>query len=203
MANPENPSSWTFLTTAQLQDKKEYYIFITTTGGLYRYDINDIIRVEGYYNKTPQIVFVRKGRSMTNITGEKLSVNQVIEAIQYAGKQTETILSHFKVEADSDNSRYILRAEFFEHISEEKGRAFLVSFDECLKYTNIEYKSKRDSMRLADPVLYVMCKGWHEYGQTQLVKSGRRAFQTKAQVLSPVKLDTIEVNSRLACVIEM
>jgi hypothetical protein len=139
---------------------------------------------------------------MTNITGEKLSVNQAIEAIQYAGTQTDAIPLHFKVEADSDKSRYILRAEFFEHLSEEKGRAFLISFDECLKYANIEYKSKRDSTRLINPVLHVMRKGWHEYGQKQLVKSGRRAFQAKAQVLSPVKLDTIEINLWLVRVIE-
>ncbi len=202
MADPENPSSWTFITTAQLQDEKEYYIFITTTGGLYRYDINDIIRVEGYHNKTPQIVFVRKGRNMTNITGEKLSVDQAIEAIQYAGSQTDTIPLHFKVEAESDKSRYILRAEFSEYISKKKGRAFLMSFDECLKYANIEYKSKRNSTRLVSPVLHVMRKGWHEYGQKQLVKSGRRAFQAKAQVLSPVKLDTIEINLWLVRIIE-
>ena len=140
---------------------------------------------------------------MTNITGEKLSVDQAIESVQYAGRQTDTIPLHFKVEADFDKSRYILRAEFFEHISEEKGRTFLMSFDECLKYVNIEYKSKRDSTRLVSPVLHVMRKGWHEYIQKQLAKSGRRAFQTKAQILSPVKLDAIEINSWLVRVIEM
>ena len=36
----------------------------------------------------------------------------------------------------------------------------------------------------------------------QLAKSGRRAFQTKAQILSPVKLDAIEINSWLVRVIE-
>ena len=61
---------------------REYYIFFTTTSGLYRYDINDVIKVTGRYNQTPQIIFLRKGRGMTNITGEKLSVNQVIEAVQ-------------------------------------------------------------------------------------------------------------------------
>jgi len=203
MDDPEQPASWTFLTTEQLQDGKEYYIFITTTGGLYRYDINDIVRVEGYYNKTPQIVFVRKGRDMTNITGEKLSVDQAIEAIQCAGRQSGVIPSHFKVEADIDNSRYILRVELPNHISEGKGRAFLVSFDEYLKHVNIEYKCKRDSMRLDSPVLHVMREGWYESAQRQLVENGRRAFQTKLQVLSPVKSDAIEIKSQMECVIEM
>ena len=62
MANPEDPGSWTYLTTEQLEEGKEYYIYVTTTGGLYRYDINDIIKVEGFYNKTPQIIFLRKGK---------------------------------------------------------------------------------------------------------------------------------------------
>ncbi|MDJ0810120.1 MAG: GH3 auxin-responsive promoter family protein, partial [Desulfobacterales bacterium] len=42
-AQRDNPEKWDFLTVGQIEDGKDYYIFFTTTGGLYRYDINDVI----------------------------------------------------------------------------------------------------------------------------------------------------------------
>jgi hypothetical protein len=140
---------------------------------------------------------------MTNITGEKLSVDQIIDAIGYASEHTGAIASHFKAEADVDNSRYVLRVEFIEHITEDQGRDFLRCVDDYLKHINIEYKSKRESMRLANPVLHVMREGWYEHGRKQLVESGRRAFQAKTQILSPVKLKTIEIKPELEQVIEI
>ncbi|HKY06900.1 MAG TPA: GH3 auxin-responsive promoter family protein, partial [Candidatus Binatia bacterium] len=52
----------TLLTCAELQEGSSYYPILTTPGGLYRYDINDVVRVAGFYNRTPLIEFVRKGR---------------------------------------------------------------------------------------------------------------------------------------------
>lgn len=200
-ANPDDPSIWEFLTVDKLEDGREYYIFITTMGGLYRYDINDIIRVEGYHNNTPKIVFVRKGRDMTNMTGEKLSADQVIQATQRASRQTGVNPCHFKVEADLQMSRYILRIELYDHISHVMARDFLRSFDENLKDINIEYKAKRDSMRIADPVMHIMRKGWFDNGQRLLAENGNRVFQTKAQVLSQEKSDTQEIMSQVEEVI--
>ena len=79
-AEPDDPERWNFLGAHEVDSPRDYYVFLTTTGGLYRYDINDIVRVEGFYNQAPIITFQRKGRGMTSITGEKVSDNQVIEA---------------------------------------------------------------------------------------------------------------------------
>ena len=49
---------------------------------------------------------------MTNITGEKLSVNQIIDAIQNISQETGATPDHFKAEADTEKSRYIFRVEF-------------------------------------------------------------------------------------------
>ncbi|MBL0715981.1 MAG: GH3 auxin-responsive promoter family protein, partial [Desulfosarcina sp.] len=111
-ARRDQPANWPFLSVAEIEEGRDYYIFITTSGGLYRYDINDVIRVTGRYNDTPQIVFLRKGRGMTNITGEKVSVNQIINAIQNAARDTSTVADHFKAEADAARRRYVLRDEF-------------------------------------------------------------------------------------------
>src|SRR5437867_11355096 len=47
----------TTLTCAELDEGGTYYIILTTPGGLYRYDINDVVRVTGFYRVVAQIDF--------------------------------------------------------------------------------------------------------------------------------------------------
>ncbi len=202
-ADPDHPESWPYLTTAELEMGGEYYIFVTTTSGLYRYDINDVIQVAGRYLNTPEIVFLRKGRGMTNITGEKLSVNQVIDGVQNASRVTGLIPAHFKAEADTDRSRYVLRVEFAGHPEEPEQGTFLREVDNYLKQVNIEYKAKRDSARLGAPVLHVMREGWYERGRRQLAASGKRVFQAKTEVLSRVKAETTVMRPEIQNVVEL
>ena len=201
--NPDDYKQWNFKTVDQLEIGKEYYIFLTTTGGLYRYDINDIIEVTGYYNQTPEIKFLRKGRGMTNLTGEKLSVNQVIDSIEHASIETGALPAHFKAEADSEKSRYLFRVEFTDKVSGSTAHSFLELIDSYLKKINIEYKAKRDSLRLQDPVLHIMKEGWYEYERKKKVEGGHRAFQAKTQLLTPIKQQTISVQNQLVSVVEL
>jgi hypothetical protein len=202
-ASPDDPTKWNFLTVGDVQDGAEYYIFFTTTGGLYRYDINDVVQVRGSYNQTPQIVFLRKGRGQTNLTGEKLSVNQVIDAFQKAAQDTGVVAAHFKAEADAAASRYIFRAEFAAKVSTETHHAFLAALDHRIKESNIEYKSKRDSQRLGAPVLHVMREGWYERGRQQHASEGKRAFQAKTELLSAKALQTGAIKTEVEAIIEM
>ena len=202
-SNPGNTSAWSFKTVGQLEKGGDYYIFVSTTGGLYRYDINDVIRVTGHYNKTPQIVFLRKGRGMTNITGEKLSVNQVIDAVQAASRVAHATADHFKAEADAENSRYILRVEFASQTAPDAQRSFLQAVDGALKDINIEYKAKRDSMRLGAPVLHVMREGWYERGRLAAVGGGGRQFQAKTEKLSANVAAMEDIRPELDAVVEL
>ena len=199
----DDPSKWNFLTVAEIEKSKDYYIFITTTGGLYRYDINDVVRVEGYYNQTPEIVFLRKGRGMTNITGEKLSVNQIISAMQNVSRESGATPDHFKAEADMEKSRYIFRVEFTTAIDPDIQQKFLSGLDLHLKTINIEYKAKRDSQRLKAPVLHVMKEGWYERERIEKVEGGMRAFQAKTQLLSPEKMVTQKIRPELEAIVEI
>jgi len=199
----DDPSKWNFLTAGEIEQNRDYYIFITTTGGLYRYDINDVIRVEGVYNQAPEIIFLRKGRGMTNITGEKLSVNQIIDAIQNVSTESGATPDHFKAEADMGNSRYIFRVEFTTAIDPDTQKNFLLGLDRHLKAINIEYKAKRDSQRLKAPILHVMKEGWYERERKKQVEGGMRAFQAKTQLLSPEKMLTQKIQSDLENIIEL
>ncbi len=199
----DDPGSWQFLTVTEIQEGQEYYIFFTTTSGLYRYDINDVVKVVGRYNLTPEIVFVRKGRGMTNITGEKVSVNQVITAFEKAAEMTGAGVDHFKAEADQKNSRYLFRVEFTSPVAAKVQQAFLSSLDQQLMATNIEYKAKRESQRLGPPLLHVMREGWYERNRKRQIEDGMRAFQAKTQLLTPDMLATQVVKPELEAIVEM
>ena len=180
---PDNPEQWNTLGVHELEVGKEYHVIITTTGGLYRYDINDVIEVVDLWHHTPVVVFRRKGRGMTNLTGEKVCVNHLIEAIEKAAGANGLNAAHFKAEPDGDESRYVFKIEFDQPPSEEVARKFLDAVDAALGECNIEWKSKRSSKRLRDPVLQVMKPGWYERGKQKLVADGKRLFQSKTIIL--------------------
>jgi hypothetical protein len=182
-AHPKNPERWTFLGAHEVDSPRDYYVFVTTTGGLYRYDINDIVRVEGFHNEAPVITFQRKGRGMTSITGEKVSDNQVIEAVTAAAADAGVELAHFRALADAEAARYVFQVEAKGGaISKSQGRGLLEAIEHKLTSLNIEYEAKRKSQRLEAPELQVMKAGWHERG---MESQGKRLFQSKSVVLQP------------------
>jgi hypothetical protein len=202
-AHPDDPGAWICLTAGQVETGAEYYILVTTADGLYRYDINDIVRVEGRYHEAPEIVFLRKGRGMTNLTGEKVSVNQIIETFQRASRCTGALVGHFKAEADPEHGRYLFRVEFAHRLDRPLQRQFLAALDRHLMDLNLEYKSKRESQRLAAPVLHVMREGWYERGRRRQVADGQRAFQAKTELLSADRLRTRFIRPELEAIVEL
>lgn len=180
---PDEPQSWGFVGPAELVIGREYYVFVTTSGGLYRYDMNDVIEMVDTYNSTPVVEFRRKGRGMTNLTGEKLSVNQVLRGMKKAGESVGVGVGHFRAEPDVARSLYVYKVEFESTLPAGKRSVFLGRLDEAIGELNIEYKAKRASGRLGPPVLQVMKSGWYERGKQRLVAEGKRLFQAKTVLL--------------------
>jgi hypothetical protein len=176
---PDEPDAWTFLGVEALEVGRQYYVFLTTPAGLYRYDINDVIEVVGHHHRTPVVCFRRKGRGMTSLTGEKLSENQVIDAMTEAARGLDLALVHFRAEPDADQSRYVFKVELEKPFPEERTDELLERLEQELCELNLEYRSKRSSGRLHGPVLQVMKAGWHDEERKQLAEEGKPLFQAK------------------------
>ncbi len=58
-----------------------YQVLITTYAGLYRYAIGDRVRVTGWHGKTPQLEFIGRGGLVSDLCGEKLTENFVLERL--------------------------------------------------------------------------------------------------------------------------
>ena len=151
-------------------------------------DINDIVRVTGHYRNTPVIEFLRKGRDVANLTGEKVHVTQVIQAVQQAQDDAQLCLRHFRVVADVIRCRYEFMLEFEEACSStERLSIFLARVDEVLAQVNVEYLQKRRSRRLGSPCLHVMKHGWFERTVRGRLQQGARDAQLKLSLLTETK----------------
>lgn len=170
-----------FLTIDQIEEGKQYYIFATTQNGLYRYFINDIIEVNGRFNNTPTIRFVQKGKGVTNITGEKLYENHLIEAIGEVKQKLGLDIQFFIMFAMPDNLQYHLYVEldFAEVQNDDYQPEIVKEVEESLCKLNIEYKSKRESQRLQPVKVTFLAEGTSEAYKRDCIENGQREAQFK------------------------
>ena len=169
----------------ELEVGKRYYLYFTNNAGLYRYDINDIVEVKGFVNGTPTIDFIQKGKGVTNITGEKIYEQQVLLAVQKAEEKHRIKLAFFQVQARVELSRYDLFCEFeTDSLNKAKKLAFLQEVETQLQLLNLEYKTKRKSLRLDAMQLHVLAENSFETFKKFRVKQGVREAQLKTVPLS-------------------
>ena len=178
----------------ELEDGKRYYVVLSGANGLYRYDINDVAQVEGFHLGTPKIRFVRKGRDMVSITGEKLHLNQIQAAVRDAEGGGGFQVWQFRIIPDVAGQRYdvLLESHGLPSDATAGGRAFLEAFDRSLSAANVEYASKRKSRRLLPPRLFFMKPGWAE----RLCRADFRAGKREAQYKWPAIRESWDEASR-------
>lgn len=181
----ESEFSSNYLLVDQLQVGKRYRLYFTNRAGLYRYDINDIVEVKGFVNGVPTIDFVQKGKGVTNITGEKIYEQQVLDVVAKAAALHDLKIAYYQLQARMELSRY----DFFCEIegdghAEQQLIEFLADLDSLMKKTNLEYKTKRDSMRLHPMQLNLLGKNSFEAFRKWRVANGVREAQIKNVPLS-------------------
>ena len=174
-----------FLLCDELEKGREYFIIVTTPGGLCRYNIDDIVMVKGFFNNTPMIEFVQKGLNAVSVMGEKLYESQMNEAVNRAVDKNKLLLEFFCASVQPDKPpRYIFLVEFDGSVSPGGKRELLKSIEEELRLENAEYKYVRDSQLLDPPILKVVKKGEFERYRARRVMEGANDSQFKVPELT-------------------
>ena len=174
-----------FLGLQELSEGEFYYVFVTTPDGLYRYDINDIVTVNGRISATPTLAFVQKGKGVTNITGEKLYENQLIQAIESACGDRALSPVFFVTLADEERAQYVTYLEATGgHVSAD---ALNEAVDAQLRAFNLEYDAKRSSLRLEPPQVHRLAAGTADAYRRHCVSNGQRDAQFKVLHLQYAK----------------
>jgi hypothetical protein len=171
----------TVLEAHELEVGKDYYILLTTSSGLYRYHISDVMRCVGYRGKAPVLEFLNKGQRYSDMEGEKISEHQLVQATSEAGAQAGLRLSAFTAvpirpnEQGGDSSRpyYALAVEAPEVADEPAARRFLDAVDRWLSTNNVMYAGKRSDGYLGPPRLVCIPEGaWKEFDQSEIARRG-------------------------------
>ncbi|MBA4067261.1 MAG: auxin-responsive protein [Isosphaera sp.] len=172
----------TVLGAHELTEGASYYILPTTAYGLYRYHISDLVRVTGFYGRTPVVEFLGKGHRFANLTGEKLSEYQVTRAMDATVKQVPQPVTAYTLAPVWDDRQpyYALFLEEPDAADEAGLRRFLAAFDRQLGVENVEYAAKRDGGRLG-PVRAVLIPAgtWAAWDRERLAKTGGSPEQYK------------------------
>jgi hypothetical protein len=140
----------------ELEIGKEYEVVLTTGGGFYRYNLEDIVRVTGFKGQCPLIRFVGRNNNVSDLFGEKLNEHHVSRAVSEAMRRASLNPSFFMVapERIGDTLSYVLFIE-----SDERFYADSVAEDLDSKLQdNYHYRYCRRLGQLEKPKIFLIDK---------------------------------------------
>ncbi|MFT4304781.1 MAG: GH3 auxin-responsive promoter family protein [Candidatus Woesearchaeota archaeon] len=164
------------LTVDQLKINKLYRVLMTTSEGLYRYDIGDIIKVVGFLNKLPLIVFHDRDNFL-NIVGELAHENVIVEAVNKT-------IHHYKINVKGftlipsftgTKPRYEILIEIENYKNLKIINEFRKEIDKNLQEFISDYKQMRNEFgRMQILVLSIVKKGsFDKINKDHLTRSGQ------------------------------
>lgn len=172
----------------ELEIEKRYSVVITTGGGFYRYLLQDIIEVVGFYHEIPLIRFIGKTDRISDWFGEKLNegfVSSVLESL-FEENSLTPIFSMLAPNSDEE-FRYTLYLE--------------LPKDQPHEFNQIELAQALDQ-KLQQNFHYSYCRKLGQISQADLYiisQQGKQAYltarQNQGQKLGNIKNTRLETTS--------
>jgi hypothetical protein len=157
----------------EVEEGQEYHVLMTTSAGLYRYHIGDVIRVVGFSGQAPLVEFLHRGEHVSSMAGEKLTEHQVVAAMQRSLERVNAAVTSFLLAP-----RWKQPPHYVLHVEAAAGQDVLpaaelgTEFDRQLASVNLEYASRRRSERLGSIQVNVLSSG--RLAQRDQVEAERR-----------------------------
>lgn len=180
----QNP---TVVEAHELLPDHDYFILLTTSSGLYRYDICDVVRCTGFAGTTPLLRFLHKGAHISNLTGEKISESQVIDAVRFALDAIGHHVSNFTLTPVwGEPPYYQLLIEDCDLPTLEIAERLAALTDAKLQELNCEYQEKRNTGRLDSIRITRLRVGtWRRFAEQRQSRFGGSVEQFKHPCLIP------------------
>lgn len=176
--DPEDETAEHTLGIEELEVGKEYEVIITNQSGFYRYRFNDIIRVVGYCNNCPTIVFAYRKGQLINVTGEKTNFEQMAAAITRLEELTATKIKEWTVFVDKGETQY--RYGILLETEDNKDlRGYTEEFEEILREVNPQYLYYEGNDLIEPPVILSQQPGTHEAWKQARLEAGASDSQVK------------------------
>lgn len=104
--NPPTLGVW------EVEQGKYYYLVVTTSGGLYRYSMEDLVYIKDFWDKTPILEFISKRKRQVSVSNERINENDVTQAVVAALAECKASVADF-VLVPTHSMRYKLLLDHF------------------------------------------------------------------------------------------
>ncbi|MBE3070012.1 MAG: GH3 auxin-responsive promoter family protein, partial [Planctomycetes bacterium] len=163
---------------------QRYFLVLTTPGGLWRYDLRDLVEVTGHLGQAPIIAFLNKGQHMASLTGEKLTEFQVVTATNgVLARMTLDVHNYCLCPTWDAVPHYSLLVEQGE-VPASRAAELASEVDLALQGLNMEYEVKRRSHRLRPVCVKTIPDGaWRDFDLRAIADRKGRVEQYKHKFL--------------------
>ena len=149
------------LNGSELEIGKTYTVLLTSDQGLYRYQMGDIVRCNGFEGPTPVLEFLCKTEQFSDLEGEKISGDQIAAAMAECAQRLGVTLESFAaipLRAERGASYYAFAIEPLSLCGDAE-RRLIAMIDEELGKLNFLYRYKQADGSLAPAHLLVVEQG--------------------------------------------
>ncbi|MCP4413736.1 MAG: GH3 auxin-responsive promoter family protein [Gammaproteobacteria bacterium] len=155
-----NPDNARPLLAYELEQGTRYSIVVTTAGGLYRYQLQDIVEVTGFVQQAPILTFCGKVDHVVDITGEKINAQHVSDVLLKISAQYDYQASFQLLAPESIDNSYSYTLYLSMDISPENISSLAHDLDEGLS-ENYHYRYCRSLGQLAHPRVFLLDEAAH------------------------------------------
>ena len=165
----------------ELEVGKEYEVILTNLGGFYRYKIQDVIRVLGYYNNLPLITFAYRKGQLASIAGEKTTEDHLNKAVSELGKELGVDILDFALYLDTttSESRYVLLLEPDTPLDIKDNKKYAKIFDDAMRESNKEYAFLQERGSLSKALVLIQQPQTHALWREFKLMKGSSSNQVK------------------------
>jgi hypothetical protein len=166
-------------------DGGEGELLVTNSRGLYRYAMGDRVEVVGRLGRTPLLRFRGKTTAVASLTGEKLTEEHVVGAVEASLAELRLRARYFCLAPEwGAPPRYLLLLDPASWVSDGVAARLALEVERRLIAGNTEYERKRETLRLRELGVYLLEDGELERYQSRLLGQGRELARLKLPRIS-------------------
>lgn len=159
----------------ELEVGKKYELVVTNFSGLYRYRLQDVVEVVGFYGEAPMIRFLFRKNMAVNIAGEKTDLLMIARTMEiFAARKQETI---YEYSVCMNQKELPYRYSFFIEGDGEGQPEDGAVLDEILCRENPDYADLRSLGEIGLPLCCRVEEGSHQAWKKQQGKGGHNKPQ--------------------------
>jgi hypothetical protein len=182
----------------ELELKRRYRVLISTGGGLYRYDLGDVVEVVGFLRECPLVRFRGRHGATSDLVGEKLNEHHVRDCLQATFAEFGVRLDFALVVPQASPPSYVTLAVARDRLDTDTLSPAMATRLESRLRENPQYRYAVDLRQLRPVEIRWLTlppgRAWQIY-EERCRQLGQKAGDIKPTALDP-RRDWVEVFQR-------